>query len=496
MDYKPASKETIEKLYENMGSNFSLFVPLLNDYIGTLENLEQLDENESQYANYLILCKVLLKLNIISLIINLDLSTFLRANFRSTSTFEKRCNLKYVNVTIIEGYSYLFGFDDKKNSLWRIIKNLTERISDDEFIKDINTIEQHAKNFKNTYAQRIDRDNRNLSIHYDSEPIKVYNYLTELSEDTETIRASNFLKLFEDISVFTNKYVQKYPIPLINSTSNYNIDFWEKVNYFPDENQIIFCELDGRLASFAERLDRIVAQCKLPQKVQEKLGPEYSISGEIQPLIETIYPGIHILFMYLDLSCAIRAYLSSEIYFEKQLNLRRINIVLYEGFKHIYGYSESDHTRSFWSRSISPILTKSTDKTLLDSLAEIECELKEIATDGEINNAQLRECSVHYRYKDRDNTVALFHTLIKSSPFFELNKSLKLLKLLQKLLTLNENSVNLKYILEQRDIKLSNNKTLATIDNILSMIEQQEMDSDKKQKLISVISGIKNLLSI
>jgi len=495
MSQKPASKETIQKLYENMGSIFSSFVPQLCNCTSSLECLEQLNENESKYGDTLGLWKILLKLHLFSLIINLDLSTFLRADFRSASSPEKRCNLKYVNVITIEGYSYLFGFGkDKNNALWKIIKKLAEQINDEELIKDINDIEQRAKEFENIYAQRVDRGNRNLSIHYDSDPIKGHNLLSQISEDTETIRISAFLKILDDITVFINKYIQKFQIPLIYSINNYDIDIWERINHFPDKNSKLFNELDEKLVHFAEQLDSIVAQCKIPKIVQEKLSLDNTFSERLQPLIESIYPGIHMFFIYLDLACAVRSYLSSEFYFEKQLNLRRINVVVYEGFKHIYGYTDGDHLKSFWQKKISSILIDSTNTNLLDLLIKIECELKELATDNGINNKPLRECTVHYRYKDRDNVVTLFHALVKSNPLIEMNKSLKLLKLLPNLFKLNTESVSFKYNLEQEKIRYSNNKTLAQIDNILSMIEQMKIDPKEKLEMANNINKIRRFL--
>lgn len=495
MSQVSASKETIQKLYENMGSNFSSFVPDLCNCTSSLECLEQLNENESEYGDTLGLWKILLKLHIFSLIINLDLSTFLRADFRSTSNSEKRCNLKYVNVITIEGYSYLFGFGkDKNNALWKIIQELGEQINDEELIKDINDIEQRANEFEICHAQREDRNNRNKSIHYDSDPIKVHNFLSQISEDIETIRASAFLKILDDISVFTYKYIQKFQIPLICSINNYDIDILEKINYFPDENNKLFNELNEKLVHFAEQLDSIVAHCKIPKIAQEKLNLDDTFSESLQPLVESIYPGIHMLYIYLDLASAVRAYLSSEFYFEKQLNLRRINIVVYEGFKHLYGYDNCDNLKSFWQRNISSILIDSTNTNLLDSLTKIECELKELAADNGINNKPLRECTVHYRYKDRDNVVTLFHALVKSNPLIEMNKSLKLLKLLPELLKINTESVSFKYNLEQEKTKLSNNKTLVQIDNILSMIEQTKTDPEIKQQIINSINNVKDLL--
>lgn len=75
-----------------------------------------------------------------------------------------------------------------------------------------------------------------------------------------------------------------------------------------------------------------------------------------------------------------------------------------------------------------------------------------------------------------------------------MSKSLKLLNLLPKLLGLITDSVNFKYNFEQEKIKLSNNKTLAQIDNILSMIEQIEIAPEKKLQIINRLNNIKDLL--
>jgi hypothetical protein len=333
-----------------------------------------------------------------------------------------------------------------------------------------------------------------LSIHYDPDPIKVYNLLSQISEEFETRRASGFLKILDDITLFTGTYIRKYQIPIFCSTNDYGIDMWERINYFPDTNNKLFNELDERLVNFAGQLEIVVSHCEMPEVVQEKLQIDKTFVEKLQPLVLSVFPGIHISFIYLDLACALRAYLSSEYYFEKQLNLRRINIIVFEGFKHLYGYSEDDHIKSFWHRNISSTLNDSKNQDLIDSLNEIEHELKGLASDNGINNKQLRECSVHYRYKEKDNIVELFYALVKSNPLIEINKSLKLIKLLPKLLKINIESTNFVYNLEQERIKSSNNETLAQIDYIISMIDQTQVDYGQKQEMISILLKVRNLL--
>jgi hypothetical protein len=67
MSQKPASKETIQKLYENMGINFPSFVPQLCNCNNSLESLEPLNEEGSENPEVLRLWKLLLKLHQFSL---------------------------------------------------------------------------------------------------------------------------------------------------------------------------------------------------------------------------------------------------------------------------------------------------------------------------------------------------------------------------------------------------------------------------------------------
>ncbi len=487
MSHRLATKETITDLYMNMGSNFSIFVPILYNYTQSLELSNKVGSRDEVEAD---LSDILLKLNTFCLLINLDLSTFLRADFRSHSTPEKRCNLKYINVILIEGYNYLFGFKrQKKDALWRIFKNTAERVNDKELIIDIKNIDQQANDFRDIYAEKKDRGNRNLSIHYDSDPQKVYDLLLNLREDAEIKKMCAFFGILENINVLISKHILKY-YKLISS-SNKNINIWERINHFDDNNNKLFNELEGTITCYSNQLDSIISQCRVPKKIQEKFELNNELTKRLTPFIKSVNPCIHILFIYLDLASAVRAYLSSEFYFEKQLNLRRVHIIVYEGFKHIFGYSERDNEQSFWSRNILPILKTTTDIDQLNKLENIEKELQKLASDKGITNLDLRECVVHYRYKERDNVIKLFHALVKLNPLIEMNKALKLLKLLPKLIEISNDSVRFIYNLEQEKIKLINNKMLEQFNHILSMAEQIEMNPKKRQEVIDMLNKIK-----
>ncbi len=103
---------------------------------------------------------------------------------------------------------------------------------------------------------------------------------------------------------------------------------------------------------------------------------------------------------------------------------------------------------------------------------------------------------MHYKYKERDNILKLFNTLVKSNPLIEMTKALKLLKLLPQLLEINAASIRFTYNEKQEKTKLRNNKTLEQLDYILSMTQKAEMETKKKQEFIEMLNKVKNQISL
>lgn len=190
---QPASPETLEKLYYNMGKVIEDFSPILK--INILRK-ESLDTNIQNDRNKIL--EALLSLNIYFQYMSIELSSLQRACHRADLPAEKRYNIKYINCVILEGYKYLYGYKRKK-SLWiSKIKPLLAIIQEQEFEKDYKDLENQIIEFGENNI--TDHEQRNLSFHYDPEPISVYEMLTELSEETEAQRMIHFLDLLQNIS--------------------------------------------------------------------------------------------------------------------------------------------------------------------------------------------------------------------------------------------------------------------------------------------------------
>ena len=321
---KSASEETLQDLYETMGKNIEELFPVLCNSVNSIKYLQQYPL--LQDSDDICILQMLCELKAFVCTVKLDICTFLRADLRAKHPCEKRINLKYINVVIQEGYKYLCGFGkDKKNSKWLKFKEIAGEIKNTALNADIAVLDKTLLDFGEKSIPLSEKDNRDLALHYDKNPLRVYDFLLNISEETEAKKVINFLPLLDCLYIITSKYIRQYDTFLPKYTDDPVISMFECINVLYDRDNRIFNEMHKVIISYSERLGSLVNQCKLPEKLQ--IDPEL-IAQDCKPIIESIYPGLHIHFIYLDLACAFRAYFSSESYIEKQLNLRRVAVVV------------------------------------------------------------------------------------------------------------------------------------------------------------------------
>jgi hypothetical protein len=503
MDKKPASAESIKILCANMGKNFDLFTPLLCSFVDLYERLVSIDKtnvNEEYQLNCVTICEELIKLKIASMIIVMDLSTFLRANFISDSPTEKRCNLKYINIITYEGFNYFFcSEDDTENSLWSNLKKVALQLDDKELNIDILKATSCAEEFKNKYINYSDIRSRNLSVHYDKDPIIVYENIIQLDEDYEVRRACSFFAIIKSLAYLISKHIDKYLGVLskhLTTLQPYDLSIHEIVNSFEDASGNLFTTLNDKINYFGESLDKIIYSCNKPKLLIDKLKLDEQSADILKPVIKSFYPGIHLHFIYLDLACAIRAYLKSEYYLEKQMNLRRIRIVLYEGFKKIYGFTDSQESNSFWRADIYKTLKNSSVITITEKLSTVEDCLNHLREYRDFKDIKKREYSVHYRYKENDNIIPIFHLIIDNNPLLEIEKAIRLINILPSIIELNKISIEVIHRHQNEMISIDNRKTLDKIDKIISIIENSNVDEELKQTTIEQMKHIKSLSNL
>lgn len=132
--------------------------------------------------------------------INLDLMAAYRQYFSTdTSThFEDRQAMTKINVVMSEAYKKIYGFgDQQQKSFWiSKIKQVVNfvGISEDEYRR----IEDELKSIGSDNV--LNKDMRDLSVHYDSDPMKVYNMLSSISAEEVIGRCGKFMNVLKDVT--------------------------------------------------------------------------------------------------------------------------------------------------------------------------------------------------------------------------------------------------------------------------------------------------------
>ncbi|MCD7899348.1 MAG: hypothetical protein LUH22_05590 [Bacteroides sp.] len=478
----PATPETRKSLYENMGKTIEVSSPVLKKLI-IIKDALNTNSGDKEYK----ILEALLSLEIFNQYFNIELSSILRACFRANQPAEKRYNIKYINCVIIESYKHLYGYKKLINkSLWvSKIKPLLKIINEQDFKQDFSILENQIVEF----GQRdiTDKGKRDLSFHYDSEPLSVYLMLMELSEEDEAQRVMCFMDLLKSISVFTLKYIGKYKV-------HADVDHEDTLSYaftlsdldiFKNSKDVFYSTLESVINSHAERLDKFVRQQNIPvwikqqyKEVDEELITPFRQFSELGKV------AIQLTYIYLDLASALRAFLSSEYTIEKQLSLKQVNTIVYEGFNKLYGLNVNPEN-SFWSKYITPLISENTDPSLCNEyevLSEELLKLKQVIEKLE----EQRQLSVHYH----EGIVKVYNMLHDLNPIKEFQKALQLLNILPKVLNFCTKCLHMIDLKNQTNHEKRMASTYKTIDNIMELLGKAP-NNQQKADMIKNLERIK-----
>lgn len=134
--------------------------------------------------------------------INLDLMAAYRQHLSTdcSTHYEDRQAMMKINVVMSESYKKMYGFGEKvKESFWVAkIKNA---------VNFIGQFEGEYQNIENDLIalgkdKVLDKPMRDLTVHYDSDPMKVYEMLSSISAEEVTIRCGKFLEVLGKVTAF------------------------------------------------------------------------------------------------------------------------------------------------------------------------------------------------------------------------------------------------------------------------------------------------------
>ena len=470
---RTASQESIQQLSENMNKTIlSSFYPLRNT-LYTLNKLAknvELNNNDIQkFYTY----KKLLELQAYLLYGNIVLSVFLRASFRSTSAVEKRFNLKYVIFTTTELYKAING----PKGIWT---KLRDSFSSDAVQPYVVEIECELNRFRQIFYTMNDKAYRDLAVHYDKNPNKVYDFLCQISEDVETKRASAFLAITEAYNRLFN-YLSLAILKDDNSNKDITI---KNEDIFRDRSDEIYSLLENEIFSIGHKLDEVQHSYSLPKVVESAIGIS-GISEQMSDILEVAHLGTHIDLLYLDIATATRAYLSSESSIEKTIHLARLNLITYEGVKKIYD-NEPD---SFWQKYIVDVISNK-DQMTQDEIKDVEFLLSFASEEGFLFDEEFRHNYAHIRNGNTNRLPLFFDKIQQLDAFKELNRTLVLLRIPPKIMHLNTMAFKTAGLEFNNTLKAQNRQRMQKFYDFIDKIpisEEQKLDLRKTLESIETL---------
>lgn len=153
--------------------------------------------------------KSILNTQLMLCFINLDLCAAYRQylSIDASTNYEKRQAMTKINIVISEGYKKLYGYNGQQNnSFWVVhIKRAVDFL--DSYQEEYKNIEKKLKCMQKDKV--VNKDMRDLAVHYDTNPMKVYDMLSKLNAEEVTERCVKFLKLLMDIIEFVWKLIKQ-----------------------------------------------------------------------------------------------------------------------------------------------------------------------------------------------------------------------------------------------------------------------------------------------
>lgn len=432
----------------------------------------------------------------------MDISVSCRAEFAVDNVYEKRFYMKNIQASISEGYKLIFNFGKlRRRSLW---KELMVKVCEDGNQKLINECVEIDKNLETFGETEIDKELRDLTLHYDDEMIKVYQKIIAVNSEEKVMQTvCRFWKLLQDIILFTQK-VDAYCLEITGIDKTYpSYPIILKVN---PSHQIVGnlinkeSKLENVLKNIiqrgAESIDTLAKYWFSTKRIEKYMQENASIISNISE-IDNIQElaNIHLLlqFMMLDLAAIVDAYLKSSSNIEYALNLRRVCVTKVSTMVHLYGYNSDERNCSIWMKVKEMIPKDSID--LKDAADEISNVLDKIV--GNINDKELRSTFIHLfdnskSCADITKVVSAIESINPMEQIVEARLLLDVHKCLMNFIT------NLMDVLSQNAHEKNIESTRVINDKLnesIHKIEESQLPDEQKKHIIAIISKMKNIIN-
>ena len=492
MERKAASKDTIASLIRNVGTTIEeLYIALKQDFAirGALD--------ESMPHIYSVTHDIQIGIRFILM----DIGVSCRALFQANYAYEKRFHLKNVLASISEGFKAIMNFGkSRKYALWNLLEEELIHIGNSDLIDGFKKIKLQLIEFGDN---RIDKDTRDLTLHYDDAMIKVFEKTASLNSEEDTMKLlCDFWAILQDMLKFTYTLDEYIQATTGLSKPNKAINVQNGVNH--DHNVIkLLIENKGQLESAistvlpkaTNQLDDMANHYFRLQKIRKYIKEEAPCIIEIPELnnLETLANyELLIRFMALDLASVLNAYLHSDSNIEASLNLRRVVVIKTSTLVHLYGYDDREQEKSVW-KSIQGFIP-SDDETLKAEEQTIQNLLSKLIAGSD--DKRLRASLVHLydNGSHKSNIEETLESVEILDPARQTVEILLLMEIYKKMEAFTKKLMDRMAQNARQQKEASQKEMLDKITFMRQFVEQSSIDPEIKETVFQLMEKIQNTI--
>lgn len=403
-----------------------------------LKKIEKKELIDSTFANHtLVKCiKLINEINTEILFFIIDISVISMANDRATTKYENNFYARYLYGTCIEMYKSIYFCHDthkkvRKKTFWKKLDIYFDKFGDYHLKGKYADICNQLLSF----SQKFNRTKRNIIFHYDEDTMKIYDEFNRTKYNNVINQIVNsFITILQEMHSCLNDFqanIINYVYENITNEGHENIRTGKSsinhcsISHYRHMNNLIKNAEDS-LNTAVKRISFFRKDILLYNYIEqciEGLQLNSLCIDEIKKIKNISATHLLINFMLGDLSCCLKAYLTSVFDIEYMINLRRVMITKVSTLSHLIGYEHHEKEKSLFS-NITTIIPQNNE------ILELKNKLEKIISS---DDKTTRNLFVHYLYNGINQIPELIHKLSIDQPLDYLKELAQLMTIYNQL---------------------------------------------------------------
>lgn len=336
-----------------------------------------------------------------------DLQTIMTSCYKADRFYEKRYHLKNLYAGMLEGYKLLYGFGKiRRHTIWaRMGEHFKEYMEtcEDRFVSLAalrNKYDEITQSLLNIETTISDRDDRNLTYHYDDDLLLVYRLTLKMdSEDRAGLKFIEYMQVLKPMLELCNEIEEvfdKLGLKLPESEGRHDElalmivqEVAKLLRQHPTLPEVLEKAIDQgatQIDSYAKiKKDALTFEDFIGDSINNKIIsiPDLPEIGIIKGLADV---QMMVSFMMADSATILRGFIGADSNVEHPLLLRRLTVSRVSTLNHLISY-RSDVSDSMMARVLKVIPAKRRD--LINKGQVIKDKLIRLCRPGDLDTRAL-----------------------------------------------------------------------------------------------------------